>query len=302
MVSILILTRNEEQDLPGCLRSVDWSDDVHVLDSFSTDRTAEIARQFGARVLQRPFDNWAAHQNWALKNVPFKYPWVFYLDADERITEALHDSIIARVGHKQAEVAFRIRRRDFFADGTWLKHAQLTQFYIRLFCPEQVHYERLVNPVTLVAGAVGELDGYLDHYPFSKGIGFWFQRHISYADFEARMILEAEAGSGSVVRALFCRTFEERRRQQKRVFYSLPFRPLLKFCYMMLVRGAFLDGRAGMTYAVLQSIYEYLIVLKTRELGHRKIKAPGELNPAGAVADAPARPRDSVGAPKAVLP
>ena len=77
MTSVLILTRNEEQDLPGCLASVSWSDDVHVLDSMSSDRTVEIAREHGAQVTQRAFDNWAEHQNWALANLQFRHPWVF---------------------------------------------------------------------------------------------------------------------------------------------------------------------------------------------------------------------------------
>src|ERR1700730_10970164 len=89
MISVLILTKNEEQDLPGCLESVRWSDDVHVFDSYSTDETLEIAKAAGAHVTQRQFDNWSAHQNWGLANIPFRHPWVFYLDADERVTPEL---------------------------------------------------------------------------------------------------------------------------------------------------------------------------------------------------------------------
>jgi glycosyltransferase involved in cell wall biosynthesis len=266
MISVLILTRNEEQDLPGCLDSVSWSDDVHVLDSLSTDQTAQIARKAGARVTERKFDNWAAHQNWALKHIPFKHPWVLYVDADERVSEPLRRSIEASLRLDSDFSAYRIRRRDFYTNGTWLKHAQMTPFYVRLFRPQRIRYERLVNPVTVVDGEIAELDGYLDHYPFSKGIGFWLQRHIQYADFEARMVLENGTATPSLLRALFGRSYEERRRHQKQLFYRAPFRPLIKFCYMLLWRRAFMDGRAGITYAFLQSIYEYFIVLKTREL------------------------------------
>src|SRR5579864_8855715 len=89
MISVLILTKNEELDLPGCLESVRWSDDVHVLDSFSTDRTLEIARAANASVTQHAFEDWAAQKNWALKNIAYKHPWVFCLDADERVTPEL---------------------------------------------------------------------------------------------------------------------------------------------------------------------------------------------------------------------
>src|SRR3546814_2296666 len=78
MISVLILTKNEEQDLPGCLDSVTWCDDIHVYDSYSDDRTVEIAERYRATVTQRKFDNWSAHQNWGLSNIPFKYPWVLY--------------------------------------------------------------------------------------------------------------------------------------------------------------------------------------------------------------------------------
>ena len=103
MISIIILTKNEQQDLPGCLQSVAWSDDIHVYDSMSTDNTLAIAHDFGATVTQRPFDNWAAHQNWGLQNVPFKHPWVFYIDADERMTPELVQAVQAVVAFLKEE-------------------------------------------------------------------------------------------------------------------------------------------------------------------------------------------------------
>src|ERR1019366_8761369 len=118
-ISVLVLTKNEQKDLPGCLESVAWSDDVVVYDSFSTDDTVRIAEQFGARVVQRHFDNWAAHQNWGLRNLKFKNPWVFYIDADERATPDLAKCVQDAVGNADNHIAFRVQRRDFFM-GTWL--------------------------------------------------------------------------------------------------------------------------------------------------------------------------------------
>lgn len=267
-ISVLILTKNEEQDLPGCLASVPWCDDVHLLDSFSTDRTVEIARAAGCKITQRKFDNWSAHQNWGLANIPFQYPWVLYIDADERVSPELKSCALAAAAQPGGAAAFRLRRRDFFGDGTWLKHAQISPFYLRLFRPEKMRYERLVNPVSIVDGPIGEIEGYLDHYPFSKGIGFWLERHIKYADFEARTILEnrTRRGGFSFSKALFASDFTERRFHQKEMFYRLPGRPWVKLFYMLVWRRAFLDGNAGITYSCLQSIYEYFIVLKQREL------------------------------------
>lgn len=271
MVSILILTKNEEKDLPRCLESVSWSDDIHVYDSYSCDRTISIAQDAGARVTKRQFDNWSAHQNWGLHNIQFKHRWVFYIDADERMTPELAVNVKRAVADPGDCVAFRVQRRDFLGD-TWLKHVQTSPFYMRLFRPEKMRYERLVNPVSIPDGPVGEVTGYLDHFPFSKGLNHWIERHNSYSTFEARQILENRRTnhSFSFANALFARDFHQRRFNQKELFYRLPARPLLKFLMLYVARRGFLDGGAGFTYSILQAIYEYMIVLKTRELTSSK--------------------------------
>ena len=274
MVSVLILTKNEEKDLPGCLESVSWSDDVHVFDSFSADNTIQIARDAGASVVQRKFDNWAAHQNWAMINIPFKHPWIFYLDADERMTPDLIREVQATASAPGGYVAFRVQRRDFFL-GRWLEHVQTSPFYLRLFRPEKMRYERLVNPVSLPDGAVGKISGFLDHFPFSKGINHWLERHNSYSTLEAEEIWKSRRNSHrfSLIQALTAKDFHERRFHQKELFYRIPARPMVKFLILYVGKRGFLDGNAGFTYAVLQSIYEYMIVLKTREL-ERESRAP----------------------------
>jgi len=277
MISVLILTKNEEKDLPGCLASVAWSDDVHVYDSVSTDATVDIARAAGARVIQRPFDNWAAHQNWGLRNIRFAHPWVFYIDADERITPELRNALFAAVATPGEHVAFRVQRRDFLF-GTWLRHVQASPFYLRLFRPESMRYERLVNPISIADGPVGQVAGYLDHFPFSKGISHWLDRHNSYSSFEAQQILinRRSNESFSLAKALFEPDFHRKRFHQKELFYRLPARPLIKFALLYLAKRGFLDGRAGFTYACLQAIYEYFIVLKTHEMNQREaLKAAG---------------------------
>lgn len=267
MISILILTKNEQQDLPGCLKSVAWSDDIHVYDSMSTDETLNIARRAGASVTQRPFDNWASHQNWGLQNIKFKNQWVLYIDADERMTPELVESVQAAVASAKNQVAYRLQRRDFFL-GTWLEHVQTSPFFIRLFKPQHMRYERLVNPISIPDGPVGDLKGFLDHFPFSKGVAHWIDRHNSYSQFEAQQITmnRVRDRSFSLSRAFFAPDFQDRRYHQKELFYRLPFRPIIKFLLLYVGKGGFLDGRAGFTYAVLQSIYEYFIVLKVREL------------------------------------
>ncbi|MFO7595618.1 MAG: glycosyltransferase family 2 protein [Desulfocurvibacter africanus] len=330
MISVLILTLDEEANLAACLDSVRFSDDVHVLDSGSSDRTADIARARGARVTQRPMDDWASQLNFAMRELPFHHPWVFMIDADERASPGLVQAMLSAVGENlpvtsfagpekhplpeppenkhrgsrgasapgrwgpgrseplwqakpfpvptrepQADddgqdtaVAFSVRRRDFFLDGRELRRVQATPRYVRLFRPEHVSFSRLVNPVTHVNGPVGRLDGDLLHYPFSKGLAQWIARHNSYSTLEARQELEQEARDGSRIslRGLLHPDLSERRRQQKLLLAQLPMRPLARFLALYAARGGFLDGRAGLAYALLQAWYEYMIVLKKRDL------------------------------------
>lgn len=273
-ISVVILTYNEEINLSGCLDSVSWCDDVHVFDSFSTDRTVEFATARGAQVTRRTFDNYAAHRNAALSMLKFKYPWVLFVDADERIPSPLANEIERFIEDPSPAVgACRTRRRDYFM-GTWLKHAAISQYFIRLVRPEKVRYEREINEVLKVDGLIHDLREPFDHYPFYKGLAHWVQKHNLYSSMEAKVALEARKGSAQVSwrKALFAKDFNERRYHQKALFYKLPFRPFLKWGYMMFIRRAFLDGRAGIAYAFLQSIYEYMIVLKTRELEKQSIK------------------------------
>ena len=274
MISVLILTRNEEQDLPACLASVAWCDDIHVFDSESTDRTAEIARSYGASVTAQTFQGYASQRNAALQ-LPFRHRWVLVLDADERPTAALCTEMREAVQKANSTcVAFRMRRRDYLW-GTWLKHAQLTPFYVRLLRPECVRYTREINEIAEVNGEIGELDGTLEHLAFSKGIGHWVAKHNDYSTREAQLLASGDAvRAASLRQALFSRDFGERRVAQKAIFYKLPGRPLIKWIGMVFVRRAILDGRAGLAYATLQAFYEYLIEVKRREIVRRRAGQP----------------------------
>jgi glycosyltransferase involved in cell wall biosynthesis len=273
-ISILILPRNEEQDLPGCLDSVAWSDDIHILDSESTDCTVAIARERGCTITTRKFDGYAKQRNAGMA-LPFKHPWVLVLDADERPTPALAAEMRDAVADAPPTLCgLRMRRRDFLW-GTWLQHAQMTPFYVRLLRVGHAHYTRDINEVVEVQGEIGQLHAPLDHFAFSKGISHWVAKHNAYSSREAELLASGNAVQGASLRnALFARNFHERRVAQKAIFYELPGRPLIKWIYMMFVRGAILDGHAGVMYATLQSFYEYLIEIKCQEIRRRKTGMP----------------------------
>ena len=141
-VSILILTFNEEINLPRCLESVSWCDDVIVFDSFSTDRTVQIAESHGARVVQHRFENYGAQREAARSQVEYKYPWVFSIDADEEPDGELVEEVrrIAQSDDVKHD-AYRMRRKDHFM-GKWIKHATLyPSWFVRLYRHDRVRYE-----------------------------------------------------------------------------------------------------------------------------------------------------------------
>ncbi|MBX3329766.1 MAG: glycosyltransferase family 2 protein [Nitrospira sp.] len=265
-VSILILTLNEESNIADCINSVKWSDDIVVLDSFSSDRTVKIAEEMGARIVQRRFDNWSAHQNWALEHIPFEHPWVFYLDADERMTEDLKEELLAIAEDaKRIRVAYYCGRRNMFM-GRWIKHAMPPGLIMRFFRPTYVRFQRLVNPVPVIDGPHGYLTGMLIHYNFSKGISEWIEKHNRYSQLEAQEGMKLIHQHAADEPGIFAADPALRRRALKNLSFRLPWRPLIKFLYFYVWQRGWLDGRAGFTYCVLQAFYEYMIVLKMREL------------------------------------
>lgn len=276
-VSILILTLNEEVNLRGCLESVKWSDDIVVLDSFSTDGTRAIAEQYGARFVQRAFDNWSAHSNWALRNIEFKHPWVFYIDADERMGSELQAEVLrlSEQADPDGPVAYRVRYRNIFM-GRWIKRSSFyPTWIIRFFRPECIEYEeRTVNAHPVVRGKLGSLEGHFDHYSFNKGFEHWFDKHNRYSTFEAGETLREIRTGRLAPGELLSRDPMRRRRALKRLSFRLPLRPYLKFLYMYIARLGFLDGRPGLTYCAMQAVYEYMICLKVRELRRREKDLP----------------------------
>jgi glycosyltransferase involved in cell wall biosynthesis len=265
-VSALVMTLNEEGNIHACLDSLKWCRDIVVLDSNSSDRTVSIARRLGCRVYQREFDNWSSHQNWALRSIEFRHPWVLNIDADERPDSELVQEVQRAVATPGTARAYRMRRKDYFR-GVWLKHATFYPTWLtRLYRPECVEFRRLVNPVTVVKGQVANLRGHIHHWPFSKGMSHWIERHNSYSSFEAK-----EYASDAVAPAglLFSRDATARREALKARFSRLPCRPLLKFLYLFAIHGGVLDGKAGFDYCLLTAMYEYLISLKIAEARNR---------------------------------
>ena len=192
MISVLILTKDEQVNIEGCLASVAFSDDVLVFDSFSTEPDLQMARKASARVLQRAFDNYGSQRQAALDAGAFKHEWLLVLDADERVDEELKAELLSVAGQAKAEVVgYRLRRKDQFL-GQWIPRATLyPTWHLRFFKLEGARYEaRSVHEHPVLTGPLGQLKGHLLHYSFNKGLDEWLQKHRHYAVLEAR---EAQA-------------------------------------------------------------------------------------------------------------
>ncbi len=283
MISVLILTKNEALNLPRCLQSVAWSDDIVVLDDHSEDRTVEIAQRAGARVIVHSAGHELAQRTFSLREISFRHPWVYNPAADEVTPPPLRDEMLAVVANRfRPEVAYRVRFKNMF-QGRWIKHASLYPTWVmRLFRPECIRFERAVNLTYLADGPVGRLQNHFLHYSFERGLRAWLEKHVRYAYYEAlenaRHLRHGRVDwAGLVVPGDPVR----RRAALKQLSFRLPLRPWLRFFYMYVLRLGFLDGRAGYTYCRLLKLYEEMIVVQLEDLLRRGPQEPDALETTG---------------------
>lgn len=271
-VSVVVITRNEEKNIGNCLRSVEWAEQVFVVDSLSDDRTAEIAKGAGAKVFEHRFEGYAQQRNWALDNLPFPNDWVLMLDADERIPAALAAEIAGVVrngGNGQA--GFYLKRRLIFL-GRWLRHGGLYPTWIlRLFKRQCVRFEeRPLNEHAVLSGAAGYLQNPFDHSD-NRPLSDWIAKHNRYSDLEAEEYLQERlrGGYGTSIPPRWWGSQAERKRWIKlRVWNRLPLllRPFLFFFRGYVLKRGFLDGQPGFVYQVLWGFcHQFLISAKITE-------------------------------------
>lgn len=267
-ITVIILTFNEEANLEETLDSViGWASEIFVVDSFSTDRTLEIAlgkRGEGVQVVQHPFENYSTQWNWAIERLPISRPWILKLDADEQLTSAFREEVSRRLADAAIEeAAFILHRRLVFLGRSLRWGGTFPNGHLRLWRAGRGRFEdREVNEHVIVDGKIGEIQVPFEHHD-KKSLVAWLDRHNRYSSMEARALI-----CGNVVGEVEARPFggpEERRMWLRKIYYRLPFRPFWYFLYRYLFRLGFLDGTAGFAYAFLHSSYRYWIDLKRRE-------------------------------------
>jgi glycosyltransferase involved in cell wall biosynthesis len=279
-VSCLVYTLNEEVNLPWCLESLRWCDDVVVIDSYSTDRTEALARAAGARFFQHPFTGFGDQRTWSLEQIPLRHPWALILDADERVTPELVAEFDERLPSIPEDVAaFRVARR-FYLWGKWLRYSSLyPTWVVRLVRVGRVRYINRGHAETQ------EVDGRIESLEHDlidenhKGMEDWFARLNRYTTAEA---LYGLSHPRPAFRDLFCWDPLRRRAAVKALGRRLPGTPLWFFLYAYVFRLGFLDGREGLRYCAMNSMMkEALVELKKHDLRWRAGRPESGLGSAG---------------------
>lgn len=282
-LSIIILTHNEEIHIERLLKNIDdWADEIFIIDSYSTDKTLEIAKKYGCKIFQHKFENQAQQFNWALDNLKIKNEWILRLDADEYLTEELKEEISFslnpltprfaglrfRLGFGEKEISsftevngYFIKRRVYFM-GRWIKYGgYYPAWFLRLFRKGKARSEqrKIDEHLILLEGRAGKLkNDFVDDN--KKPLADWVNKHNNYSSREAEDFLSGDYGS-----------------KKKQIYYRLPLfcRTFLYFIYRYFFRFGFLDGKEGLIFHFLQGFwYRFLIDAKlyeARKMGVEKI-------------------------------
>lgn len=270
--SVIILTFNSERSIANTLQSAaSLSDDIHIVDSFSTDHTLEIARKFGATITQHPFENYGAQRNWAIESLNLKYTWQLHLDADERLSpELLHE--IAELSEIASPSGYFLPRIMTFL-GREIHHGGMCPtWHMRLFRSGAGHCEarRYDQHFYVTQGETGRLKAAMIddmRMPLTE----WTSRHNRWSDAEVEE-LSAQHHEGRVQGRLAGNPVE--RKRYLRGFYNhapLFARPFGLFFYRYFLRLGFLDGKEGFIFYVLQTFwFRFLVDAKIFERRHAR--------------------------------
>ena len=268
-VTAMIYTLDEEPNLPACLDSLAWCDDVVVIDSFSKDRTEAICRERGVRFYQHAFEGFGSQRNWSFDNCSPRHDWILVLDADERVPPEMASELAARLASPPPEIgAYRVRRR-FHLWGRWLEHSSLyPTWVVRLVHKDRVRYVNRGHAETQqVDGQVGELDADLVDEN-AKGIAEWLERQARYARKEAEFELAEERRPFRLGDAVSADPLA-RRAALKRLARRVPGRAPMFFVYSYLLRGGFRDGRDGLVFCTMRALFEQMVNVHKYDLERR---------------------------------
>lgn len=262
-ISVIVLTFNEEANIAPCLDTiVDWAGEVFIVDSGSTDRTLNIISRYGTQVVYHPFENYSRQRNWAQASLPLTHPWVFHIDADERVSPQLIgelNQLFATESRGYTTAGFLVRRLIHFL-GRPITHGGIyPTYHCRIFKKELGHCEdREYDQHFIVEGETKTIEANLVEMT-SSSLFSWTARHNKWAQMEASQLAKADHGEQTnMVKAKFSGSPIERRRWLRSRFYAgvpLFARAIIYFLTRYFLRGGFLDGTPGLIYHFLQGFW-----------------------------------------------
>lgn len=245
-LTALVLTKNEESRIKRCLDSVSWADEIVIVDGYSSDRTVEICKECGAKVVQHKFEgSFDIDCNLGIDHSTGD--WILKLDADDVVAENLKKDIEKVLEDDQGFSAFKFRRKNFFL-GHFMKYGGWYHYSLHFFKRGQARYKGYVHETLIVDGKVGQLEGDCEHYPFDS-ITQFIQRHNHYSDIEARKILDSQGVL-----------------DKKTIRYNLTIMPLKRFFKFYVKKRGFLESRYGLIFSILFAWVHFLNWAKYWEL------------------------------------
>jgi glycosyltransferase involved in cell wall biosynthesis len=289
-VSAIIAVRNEASNLPRCLASLREIGEVYVIDSQSTDDTVEIARSFGAKVMQFHYQGgWPKKRQWAMDSLPLLHDWILLLDADESLSPELTEEIRAAIQDPRYD-GFHVALRIYFL-GRELRHSGASFYKLSLFRRGKGRYEcRLkdqdasmadmeVHEHVVVEGRTAKLKSPVLHHNYAS-LSHYIRKHDAYSNWEAKVWLNANSSPDALAPSL-TGTQAQRRRWLRRNFFALPGSSLAFFLYKYFFRLGFLDGIPGLIYCCFQGIQFFHIKAKIYELKLDELKTYESKHTAG---------------------
>ena len=274
-VSVIVAARNEAHNLPRCLTALRDAGEVYVIDSQSTDATPEIARSYGAKVVQFHYrGGWPKKRQWAIDTLPLAFDWILLVDADEALTPELAEEI-RRAVENPAINGYYISLQMHFL-GRVLRHGNASFWKLALFRRGVGRYEcRLknqdasmadmeVHEHVVVDGPTAQLKNPLVHHNV-ESLSRYIQKHNEYSNWEARVLSQPQPAGDELPPAFFG-TQAQRRRWLKKKLYVLPGSPILLFLYRYFFSLGFLDGTPGLIYCAFQAVQMFHTKAKIYEL------------------------------------
>ncbi len=287
-LTVLIITKNEEHNIGKCIRSLRGiAKRIVVVDSFSTDQTAALARKLGADVYTHPFEDHASQLNWGLAHTDISTQWVMRIDADEELTGELAAEIEEKLPRLPRKVTGVMLRRRVYFMGRWIRHGGIyPTLLLRIFRRGKAYCEQtLMDEHFLLreGSSVTFKKDFIDNN--TKDLEWWINKHNWYSNKELEEQLEQRremGGDNTMKPRLFGGQAERKRWLKYMVYYKTPLmrRAHWYFLYRYFIRLGFLDGQEGLIFHFLQGYwYRFLVDAKIyeHEKLHREVKKSGSL-------------------------